>query len=222
MSKLYEALSAKFPTEAHKSKQGKFTYVPAEDYISRLNTHLDLSWSWEITSQHVDLTSATSAVVVCGVLTYTTEDGSTHRKAGTGAHQDATGKVEIDMLAKTANTEALKNAAKLIGVCLYLYDEDDRKEVEQEMRQPKRPAKPATQPQTPADMAFAAALATAKKIAPKDTPAGDVTRALSALVNKKAESATGTLEETIAYVGDAIKAKPELLLDRLAKVAANA
>lgn len=160
MSHITAALSARFDTADHKQKpQGgqKLTYVPADKYIERVNSVFGEGWGWEIVSQHLD--HVARYAVVHGRLTYTDHDGHARSKDGVGVGQDMTNgqKEELDKILKTANSEAVKNAAKLLGVGLYLYDGDERAEVEHEMRnpRPKQAPKPPAQKSEHANAASA-------------------------------------------------------------------
>ena len=121
-------LGKHFPTNEHKTKsQGgkRLTYVPNNRYIERLNEHLDCCWSWEIVS--LDLDHVRRYAMCHGRLTVQDAQGRTWVKDGIGVGEDLTNnqKEELDKIAKTANSEALKNAAKLLGLGLYLYDDEE-------------------------------------------------------------------------------------------------
>jgi hypothetical protein len=145
----YERLSARFPTEVHKRVNkggGDQTYVPASDVIARLNDVLGVgSWAFRIVREGF---TETEAWVLGELTAWTAEDGKFSRQQY-GNESIVMGKAQrpTSDLLKKAGTDALKKCATLIGVALYLYDEDERNEVEQEMREAKRPKPPA--PATP-------------------------------------------------------------------------
>jgi recombination DNA repair RAD52 pathway protein len=237
MSELYQRLSERFPTEAHKTKEVKtkkgvqyLTYIEAEDQIGRLNQTFGVSWSEEILREHFDPEKRYAYVVVR--LTYTDEAGVTHSKTGIGADEDKWGGAEFDKLLKSAHTEAIKNAAKLLGVCLYLYDKEELKEVEREMRQPQQtnrrppdqpPARrhptPTTAPQrTPEDEAFTQAMVEARKAvkaAGMRITDGQLTDAINRMVTKKAKESTAEPVAIIECVTQTISSKPEILFNVL-------
>jgi recombination DNA repair RAD52 pathway protein len=145
----YERLSARFPTEVHKRVNkggGDQTYVPASDVIGRLNEVFGiLGWSFQVIREGF---TETEAWVLGELTVYPREDGVVVRQQY-GNEPITMGKAArptTDLL-KKAGTDALKKCATLVGVALYLYDEDERNEVEQEMREAKRPKPPA--PATP-------------------------------------------------------------------------
>jgi len=157
----YGKLAERFPAEAHKTrKQGgqDLVYVTGEMVISRLNEALGVTgWSWRVVREGMTDVEAW----VLGELTATI-DGKTITRQHYGNQDVKRGQHVLADLFKAANTDAIKKAATTIGVALYLYDEDERREVQAEMREQARngnrpqPAKPAPEP-TPIQKARAAA-----------------------------------------------------------------
>lgn len=157
----YGKLAERFPAEAHKTrKQGgqDLVYVTGEMVISRLNEALGVTgWSWRVVREGMTDVEAW----VLGELTATI-DGKTITRQHYGNQDVKRGQHGVADLFKAANTDAIKKAATTIGVALYLYDEDERREVQAEMREQARngnrpqPAKPAPEP-TPIQKARAAA-----------------------------------------------------------------
>lgn len=143
---IYSQLAARFPTEDHAKVNkggGDQTYVPAEKVISRLNDVLGVAgWSFRVLREGENDVEAW----VLGELTATI-DGKTVTRQQYGNQERTVGRGErekpvIDRF-KKAGTDALKKCASLMGVALYLYDADERHEVEAEMREAARP-KPGT------------------------------------------------------------------------------
>jgi hypothetical protein len=133
----YERLAKRFPPEAHKKrKQGsaELTYVTGEMVISRLNEVLGLAgWSFSVLREG----STEVEAWVLGEMVVTI-DGTTITRQQYGNQDVMRGSRATSDLFKSAATDALKKCATTIGVGLYLYDEDERREVEQEMREAAR------------------------------------------------------------------------------------
>lgn len=133
----YERLAKRFPPEAHKKrKQGsaELTYVTGEMVISRLNEVLGLAgWSFRVLREG----SSEVEAWVLGEMVVTI-DGATITRQQYGNQDVMRGSRATSDLFKSAATDALKKCATTIGVGLYLYDEDERREVEQEMREAAR------------------------------------------------------------------------------------
>jgi hypothetical protein len=132
----YQRLAARFAAEDHKTrKQGgrDLTYLPGEKVIGRLNDVLGFSWSFRVVNQGASEVEAW----VLGELSATI-DGATVTRQQYGNQDLARGQHATTDLYKSAATDALKKCATTIGVGLYLYDEDERREVEQEMRDARR------------------------------------------------------------------------------------
>lgn len=141
----YGKLAERFPAEAHKTrKQGgqDLVYVTGEMVISRLNEALGVTgWSWRVVREGMTDVEAW----VLGELTATI-DGQTITRQHYGNQDVKRGQHGVADLFKAANTDAIKKAATTIGVALYLYDEDERREVQAEMREQ---ARSGNRPQTP-------------------------------------------------------------------------
>lgn len=144
---LYQRLARRFETHKTVNKGGSDqTYVPAADVIERLNQELGLTgWSFVVVREGFTATEAW----VLGELTATIDGVQVKRQQygnepiTMGRSEKATG----DLL-KKAGTDALKKCATLIGVAAYLYDEDERREVQAEMlEQARNGGKPAPKPQ---------------------------------------------------------------------------
>lgn len=150
----YGKLAERFPAEAHKTrKQGgqDLVYVTGEMVISRLNEALGVTgWSWRVVREGMTDVEAW----VLGELTATI-DGQTITRQHYGNQDVKRGQHGVADLFKAANTDAIKKAATTIGVALYLYDEDERREVQAEMReQARNGGKPAPKSQAaPAPLA---------------------------------------------------------------------
>lgn len=132
----YERLSARFPTEVHKrvNKGGSDqTYVPAADVIGRLNGVLGVNgWSFTVLREGFTATEAWALGELVATI-----DGETVKRQQYGNENIVMGKQERPTgdLMKKAGTDSLKKCATLIGIALYLYDEDERHEVEAAMQQ---------------------------------------------------------------------------------------
>lgn len=212
-------LSARFEPGDHKQRsQGgqTLTYVPTDKIIERLNATLGTAWSWSV--HKCEINPADKYAIAHGTLTYHV-DGVTYSKDGVGMGQNSSAKVELDMLLKTANSEALKNAAKLLGVGLYLYDEGERKEVEQDMRSPRRRATAAAAPVSPppdaAEQArkslFATVNVAARQIGITQTAAVECAKGL--LKSEFGVSSTNDCNpEQLRAVADKIRANPRCLV----------
>jgi hypothetical protein len=138
---LYERLARRFPAEAHKTKtiSGRdLTYVDGEMVVSRLNEELGLDgWSFETCQINV----LDKEVWATGRLTVYVGDRTIVREQAGGQIINRTRAGEIIELSndiKGAVTDCLKKCATLVGVGLYLYDPEERREVESEMREAKR------------------------------------------------------------------------------------
>lgn len=177
---VYEQLAARFPTEDHRKVNkggGDQTYVPAEKVIERLNRVLGVAgWSFEVVREGF----TSSEAWVLGEITATI-DGVVVKRQQYGNEPITMGRSEKSTsdLMKKAGTDSLKKAATLLGVAAYLYDEDERREVEADMREARRTPRPAAPSK---DVAAAAA----------------VTGAPTPINNERAELVTA-LEKGIAY-----------------------
>lgn len=160
----YDQLAERFPASAHKTKTigGRdLTYVDGEMVVSRLNEVLGFDgWSFEV----IDVTVLEDEVWARGRMTVYTEKRTVireqaggqiiNRTRGTPArpYVPADGDrpeqpavpaqkgqiIELNNDIKGAITDCLKKCATLVGVGLYLYDPQERREVEAEMKAEKR------------------------------------------------------------------------------------
>lgn len=144
----YQQLSERFPTEVHKTVNkggGDQTYVPASDVIERLNTVLTCGgWSFGVLREGFTETEAW----VLGRITATV-DGQVLQREQYGNESIMMGQRPTMDLLKKAATDSLKKCASLMGVAAYLYDADERREVQAEMRQAAKPASKRTAAQEP-------------------------------------------------------------------------
>ena len=143
---LYGRLSARFDNHKTVNKgDGDQTYVPSVDVIDRLNTEIGLAgWSFRVIREGFTATEAW----VLGEITATI-DGATVVRQQYGNEPITMGRSEkaTGDLLKKAGTDALKKCATLLGVAAYLYDEDERREVQAEMREQARSGnRPAPKP----------------------------------------------------------------------------
>lgn len=143
---LYGRLSARFDNHKTVNKGGgDQTYVPSVDVIDRLNTEIGLAgWSFRVIREGFTATEAW----VLGEITATI-DGATVVRQQYGNEPITMGRSEkaTGDLLKKAGTDALKKCATLLGVAAYLYDEDERREVQAEMREQARSGnRPAPKP----------------------------------------------------------------------------
>lgn len=116
-----EKLREPFSVEQVKQRPGgggkMLDYVPIETVLERLLT-IAPDYSWEAELAHIDGKLA----VVQGTLTIDDK-----RAYGIGAMSNN----DVDMAVKSANSEAMKNAAKNgFGIALELWDETHRQELE--------------------------------------------------------------------------------------------
>ena len=142
----YERLSARFPVEAHKRVNkggGDQTYVPAVDIFDRVDEVLGMTgWQARVIREGMTATEAW----VLGEVTATI-DGMKVVRQQYGCEAITVGRdaKPVSDLFKKAATDAYKKCLTLMGVARYLYDADERREVEAEMREANRP-KPAQRP----------------------------------------------------------------------------
>jgi hypothetical protein len=130
---LRAALRAPFPASEVKQRQGprgiKLDYVPGETVLNRLldlTADQDNGYAWQVTSVQFQPTENGWAAVVSGSLMIQGDMGS-----GVGAMVNP----DLDMAVKSANTEAIKNAAKNgFGVGLELWDAEYRATLGQRRR----------------------------------------------------------------------------------------
>lgn len=111
-------LSRPFSKGELRSRPGQggmtFTYADASAVISRLNEVLGGAWSFE-----ADLIQAQPAVIK-GTLIVTFPDGETARRVDYGYPNGERDQEPI----KSAQSDALRRTARMIGVGLYLYSKD--------------------------------------------------------------------------------------------------
>lgn len=127
----YQRLCERFE-DHHTRRQGgqELLYVTGEQVISRLNDVLGVGrWSWKVIREG---TTASEAFVL-GELTAQVDDQLIIRQHY-GNQDLQRGQHAASDLFKSANTDALKKAATTIGVALYLYDADERREIQAEMQ----------------------------------------------------------------------------------------
>lgn len=127
------ALRAKFPATDVKQRVGaggmKLDYVAGETVINRLldaTEGEDNGYAWQATVVKVEKVGDSWAAVVQGMLLIQGDMGT-----GVGAMVNK----DVDMAVKSANTEALKNAAKNgFGVGIELWDKEYRDTLGQQRR----------------------------------------------------------------------------------------
>lgn len=148
----YSRLAERFPAEAHKTKRiggTELVYVTGEMVFARLNEALGYDgWSFEVK----DIKVLETEVWALGRLTVYAGERTIVREQAGGQiiNRNRSGEIiELSNDIKGAVTDAAKKCATLVGVGLYLYDQDERREVQQEMAEAKRP-KPPTKPIRPA------------------------------------------------------------------------
>lgn len=146
MSDQYERLSARFPAEVHKKVNkggGDQTYVPAVDIFDRVDEVLGVA-GWQARVIREGMT-ATEAWVLAEVAAHI--DGELCVRQQYGCESITVGRdaKPVGDLFKKAATDAYKKCLTLLGVARYLYDADERHEVEAEMAAARRTTK---QPRT--------------------------------------------------------------------------
>lgn len=163
----YQQLAARFPAESHKTKTiggTALTYVDGEMVVSRLNEALGYDgWSFEVR----DIQVLELEVWALGRITAYVGDRTVIREQAGGQiiNRKRTGEIiELSNDIKGAVTDCLKKCATLLGVGLYLYDPQERKEVEQDMREAKRPGRATTKPADPPKAVAAAAVLTGAQV----------------------------------------------------------
>lgn len=143
-------LSREFPRQLHKTKKGgggrSLTYIEAHSIIDRLNTVVGLDWSYRTGPPQLVGSGEGGTVVY---MTCELQVGETVR-CGEGAAtvaksrgSDVAAPDALENAIKTASSDALKRAARLFGVGLYLYRDGDPSEGDIETKSsPKRPPRP--------------------------------------------------------------------------------
>lgn len=156
MSELQNKLSEKFDSKdvlqrsAFQGSDKKLDYIPINRVIERLNENFPINpngpnWDWTIN----DLRILPEGVIVIGTLTINMRDekGNYNRITRQGVGADVIGK-DIDKACKTAMAEALKKVGHTLGIGLYLWDEDERKQLAKDRIEADRQIKaPVTQEQ---------------------------------------------------------------------------
>lgn len=132
-------LLKKFPIDAHKSRRGgggkEFTYVETHTYLHRLINVTNNTFDWVIK----EFKKEGELLTVVGTLTIPglgSRDG-----IGVQVYKPNSG----EDLIKSVSSDAIKSAAKLFGVCLYLYGNDyegGENHDDQPTHPPQRPATP--------------------------------------------------------------------------------
>lgn len=172
----YQQLAAPFEVSDHArvNKGGSTqTYAPWTSYVERLNGVLGKDWSFRVIREGFTETECW----VLGEIAATIE-GETIARQQYGCEPILSGgKPKTDLL-KTAASDAVKKAASLLGVGLYLSVKEEREAIEAEMRaavqaeaQRQAEEREANRPKAPASMSSAkttAAWTTA--VAPDATP----------------------------------------------------
>jgi len=147
---LYQRLAERFTAEAHQTKPGgkkELIYVTGEMVIARLNEVLGVDgWSFEVRN----VQPLENEVWALGRLTIYDEARTVVREQAGGqiiGRNRNTGEIlELGNDIKGAITDCLKKCATLAGVGLYLYDQEERREVEADLREARRaPARPPSQ-----------------------------------------------------------------------------
>ena len=116
-------LEKPFEPNQIKQRQGNFghilDYVEGHVVITRLNEAFESNWTFEIVKYRI--LKETNEVLVLGKLT---ADGTTKMAFGSKQierNKDTKAIVSLGDDLKAASTDALKKAASLLGVGLYLY-----------------------------------------------------------------------------------------------------
>jgi hypothetical protein len=135
-------LEKPFEPSQIKQRQGKFghilDYVEGHVVTSRLNEAFDGNWSFEVVKYRI--LKDTDEVLVLGKLT---AEGVTKMAFGSKEierSKDTKAIISLGDDLKAASTDALKKAASLLGVGLYLYS-DQRPNGKTEERRPETPDK---------------------------------------------------------------------------------
>lgn len=135
---LHDVLTEKFPVADVKERDGgrgmKLDYIAIDKVIGRMNEVFPLGYSWEIKEVLFPSTQATEkdkGVIVIGRLVIKVPGGEEIIRDGVGA--DKIG-FDLDKATKTAMAEAFKKACHTLGVGLYLWDEEERKEIHRERK----------------------------------------------------------------------------------------
>ena len=109
-----------------KSRPGRngqqLSYLEGHSIIQRLNEALEGEWSFRVLEHHI----LEDSVVVLGELTAC--DQTKHAFGGSDItrNRDTGNPIDLADNLKAASTDALKKAATLLGVGLYLYGDDEK------------------------------------------------------------------------------------------------
>lgn len=137
----YQRLAARFDNHSTRMQGGTdLIYLTGEQVITRMNDVLGpTGWSFRVVREGSTETEAW----VLGELVATI-DGTAVMRQQYGNQDLARGQHATTDLFKAACTDAIKKAATTIGIGLYLYDADERRAVQAEMRG--KPGQPAPGP----------------------------------------------------------------------------
>ena len=120
-----EILRRKFRPEQIKQRPGSYgktlDYLETYSVIERLNEAFGLKWSWEITDVEV-----LNAQVYCQGRLTVTVDGEKIVKEAFGGKDITTENSNLGDDLKSACSDALKKAATMLGVGLYLYRKEKK------------------------------------------------------------------------------------------------
>ena len=130
---ILDRLREPFPASAVKQRQGpgstKLDYVPIETVLNRL---LEVAPTYDWLARVVSFEGGTGVAVVEGHLTIGNKTAY-----GVGAMKNT----DADMALKSANSEAMKNAAKNgFGIALELWDAEHRKSIDRQRKAMGSPA----------------------------------------------------------------------------------
>jgi hypothetical protein len=134
---IYEQLAAPFAKSELRSRPGRagltFTYADAAAVIRRLDEVLGGNWSF-------DIVPLEGGNCVKGIISVRYPDGTASQRSDIG-YPNKVGQDEEPL--KSAATDALRRAARLFGVGLYLYARDDASKKVADSAPAKRAEKPA-------------------------------------------------------------------------------
>src|SRR5512139_2901294 len=118
-------LEKPFEPSQIKQRQGNFAhildYVEGHVVTSRLNEPFDGNWSFEIVKYRI--LKETGEVIVLGKLTAENVTKMSFGSKEIARNKDTRAIISLGDDLKAASTDALKKAASLLGVGLYLYSE---------------------------------------------------------------------------------------------------
>jgi hypothetical protein len=135
-AEIYEALAAPFAKSELRSRPGRagltFTYADAAAVVRRFDEVLGGNWSF-------DIAPFEGGTCVKGTIFVRYPDGSVAQRSDIG-YPNKVGQDEEPL--KSAATDALRRAARLFGVGLYLYARDDASKKVADSAPAQRAAKP--------------------------------------------------------------------------------